>query len=212
MLVFSWRVCLFQALFAVVVLLGSPAVTAQNNSDAQEMQPLDPYGADEELGPLHETVWFNGFGFTTPNARLLSGYMALGYEAITSDTQSWGIDLRRDSYGGTLGSNKNNVVFFGVGFSVSYYPMGRAPNGFYVSPHGSIGYGSFITRDEVMQRNVLHDAGGLEVGITAGYSWTVMKWLQLRAGLGANAIYLPDYDETIVAGGLSGDLRVGYVF
>ncbi|MCH8333727.1 PQQ-like beta-propeller repeat protein [Candidatus Sumerlaeota bacterium] len=60
------------------------------------------------------------------------------------------------------------------------------------------GSGSFITRDEVMQRNVLHDAGGLEVGITAGYSWTVMKWLQLRAGLGANAIPTPVTQDGMV--------------
>lgn len=172
--------------------------------------PLDEF----DDGPLYETVWFNGFGLTTPSsARMLSSYMAVGYEAVMNDMRSWGVDFRRDAYGGTFtGNNSNPVVFFGVGMSLGYYPFGKAPNGFYIIPHGSVGFGSFITYSQEAERNILHDVGGLELGVTTGYSWQVWKRMQVRAGLGTTMIYLPDMDHLILAGGLTGDLRIGYIF
>lgn len=169
---------------------------------------------DEDEGPISEAVWFNAFGLPIPHdARYAAGFFALGYEAVMNPYQAWSIDLRRDAYGGTLGPNANAVRFAGIGFGYRFFPQAHAPTGLYLALHGALGYGSYITENAVPAGSrTLHDGGALQAGATAGYSWTLWKHLQLRAGLGASMLCVPDLHETVVAGGLTGDLQVGYQF
>ena len=152
-------------------------------------------------------LWSNIFGLGLPHPpRYAARSIAVGYERVLSPTTSMALDVRLNQFGGTWGENLQPVGLMGVGFQPHFFPMASAPLGPYIAPFACLGIGTFYQNDAPF------DAGGLETGITLGWSWLLRRQIHVRVGGGLAVIYMPDYYETIIAGGFVGDLRVGWLY